>query len=114
MQTRITKLPVVSKGINHENDFIASWRLEAWENGVSLETEPAINVILKHDFFKYPEKNVDDYNKQQLRIDKYLKEEMVRVMNEYLAEKDMTSSQTHLDAATDSLKMTADVLYGDK
>lgn len=113
MQTRITKLPVISKGKNHENDYIASWRFEAWENGISLEAEPVINEVFRHDFFKYPSGNVEDYNKQQLRIDKYLKEKMVECVEKYLAEKDMTSNEIHLDAAADSLKATADVLYGE-
>lgn len=111
MQTRTTKLSVVSKGKKHKDAYTASWRFEAWENGVSLSTTPVIDEIISHEFFKYPAESILDYVEQQGRIGAFLKERVEELLDIYLDEKDMTANEKRLDDAAADLKTTIDASY---
>jgi hypothetical protein len=117
METRVTKKSVVALGPDQKDNYMVTWLLEAWPNGIPLTETPIISEEINHDFFKYdPEEpnTQEDYAKQQERIDDFLEKEAKKIMDKHIAESDMLATETRLNDSTNTLQAKLDTTYGDK
>jgi len=112
MQTRVTKQKAV---LDDKNHYQITWLLEAWPNLVPLAEKPIITRELSHEYQIYEgPKAEEEFAKQQVRIDKYLKEKTVELIEKYLAEKTLIETEVRIETAATTLKDKIEELYPSK
>ena len=111
MQIRVTKARAQDSGPQNDGKLLrVTWLLEVWPNLVPLTDTPIISTELSFDYFLAD--NETDLINQQTRINTYLLEESKRLINAYIAQKTLITTESRIDTAAATLKTALEVEYG--
>ena len=111
MQIRVTKMRAEDSGPQNCGKLLhVTWLLEVWPNLVPLTETPIISTELS--FAYYMADNEIDLNAQQIRINNYLLDESKRIIDAYITEQTLITTEARIDTAASTLQTALETEYG--